>query len=190
MTETNDREWAEHQQDHSREHRVAEDTARRLEREVEQTAIRLQAGVQTALVAVAETAKVHSEAHNREHLAHERIHAVEKTQVDKAERAMNARLEAMNEFRSALNDQASRMITREIFETYQKEREARLQAAIDRIISLEKTQVSGDRVDAVQSDSRRQRNGFLVAVALLTLGVVINLVVNLLQVPAVPGVVP
>ena len=200
---TEQREWDEHQADHAREHRVADETARRLERQVDETAKRIEVGVQAALAAVTETAKVHSEAHNREHLAHERIHAVEKVQVDKAEDQMNKRLEGMNEFRSALQDQSARMITREVFEAYQKEREARLQSAVDRIITLERdgakqsdikaldvrvvkaetSSASSEAVEAVRIEARRQRNGFFVAVAVLALGVVINLIVNLLQAP-------
>lgn len=127
-----ERERQEHGVDHDRERMVVAETARRLEREVEETArrlerlvdetaVRLEKGVETALVAVAKTAQVHSEAHNREHLAHERIHAVEKIQVDKAEIQMNKRLEGMNEFRQALTDQSNRGVTREYYDVRHEE---------------------------------------------------------------------
>lgn len=88
--------------EHERERAVAKETAQRLEREVEQTAQRIektveeqahriQRGVEVALSAVAATAAVHADAHSKEHLAHERIHTVEKAQVDKAEKAQQAR---------------------------------------------------------------------------------------------------
>lgn len=122
-----ERERLEHMRDHETERNVAKETAQRLEREVEQTAtrlermveetaLRLEKGVQIALAAVAETGRIHSEAHAREHLAHERIHNVEKDQLEKAERAMGKRLEGMNEFRDALQDQAARGVSRELFD--------------------------------------------------------------------------
>lgn len=90
-----ERERVEHSRDHERERQVVKDTAQRLEREVEQTAqrlervveetaVRIEKAVETALQAVAATARVHADAHSKEHVAHEKIHMVEKQQVDKA----------------------------------------------------------------------------------------------------------
>jgi len=156
-------EWLAHEKDHDREHQVAKETAQRLERELKETAIRLEETVKAALK------------------SHERIHAVEKEQVNKAETAMNERLERMNEFRAALQDAAARMVTRDVLDAYMKDREHRLQAVIDRIIALEKSQVSEERVDALREDSKRTRTGFWIAVAVLGLGFVLNLLVNLSQ---------
>lgn len=127
-----ERERQEHAKDHDRERIVAAETARRLEREVEETARRLERlvdetagrleqGVSKALDAVAATALIHTEAHNREHVAHERIHNVEKIQVDKAEVSMSKRLDGMNEFRQALSDQANRAVTREYYDIRHEE---------------------------------------------------------------------
>ena len=176
-----ERDWDEHDRDHERERQVAKDTAQRLEREVKETAERLQAGVTTALNAAAETARIHSEAHARDHAAHDRIHAVEKLQVDKAEAGMNERLERMNEFRAALQDAASRMVTRDTLDAYMKDREHRLQAVVDRIIALEKTQVSEDTVSNLRNDQERQRTTMRLAVAGVVLGVAANFIINLLQ---------
>jgi hypothetical protein len=114
-----DQRRAEHGDEHERERIVAKETAQRLEREVEQTALRLERvveetairienAVETALKAVAETARVHSDAHNKEHLAHERIHNVEKEQVDKAELAQKERdkiqADSLAEYKQANNE--------------------------------------------------------------------------------------
>lgn len=147
-----ERERQEHGRDHERERlvmqataerleREVEETARRLERLVDETAMRLEKGVSTALDAVGKTAIVHSDAHNREHQAHERIHSVEKLQVDKAEEAMNKRLEGMNEFRDALSDQANRAVTREYYDTRHEDLK-------EKVIALEKRSVSQEAVDA------------------------------------------
>ncbi len=91
------RERVEHERDHENERLVARETAQRLEREVEVVAIRIEKAVDVALQAVAATAAVHADAHAKEHGAHERIHAVEKGQVDKAlvDAADTARLHAV-----------------------------------------------------------------------------------------------
>lgn len=127
-----ERERIEHSKDHEQERQVAKETAQRLEREVEQTALRLERvveetalriekAVHTALAAVDQTARVHSDAHSREHVAHERIHGVEKAQVDKAAVDVDTRLQAMNEFRGALQDQSKNMVSRELFDAGMKE---------------------------------------------------------------------
>lgn len=117
-----ERERVEHGKDHERELIVAKETAQRLEREVEQTALRLERvveetalriekAVQTALAAVAETARVHSDAHQKEHLAHERIHTVEKDQVEKAEKQQATRdvvqAKSLEEYKKANNEWSS-----------------------------------------------------------------------------------
>lgn len=138
LTSLFERERVEHMQDHDRERAVAretaqrlerevEETARRLERAVEETAIRLEKQVHVALQAVGGTALVHSEAHAKEHVAHERIHLVEKQQVDRAdtqrEQVATALAEQLkefkttsNEWRSALSDQRSQFVSRELFD--------------------------------------------------------------------------
>ena len=124
----------DHDRVHERERLVARETAERLEREVEKTAVRLErvveqtasrteSAVKTALDAVAATAAVHSQAHTKEHLAHERIHAVENEQVAKAEQARRSEAEALarnltaykaesNEWRGSLRDQENKYLTK------------------------------------------------------------------------------
>lgn len=142
LTTLFERERTEHERDHENERLVARETAQRLEREVEQTAVRLERaveetaarlekGVDTALRAVAATASVHAEAHSREHVAHERIHSVEKAQVDKADvqrdrdaqQLANQLREfkaASNEWRGALIDQRASLVTRDLFDIQDK----------------------------------------------------------------------
>lgn len=97
--------------------REVESTALRLEKQVETTAIRLEKAVQVALEAVSATAVIHADAHDKEHNSHERIHEVEKLQLDKASEALDKRLESMNEFRSTLKDQSNSFLPRETYDT-------------------------------------------------------------------------
>ena len=98
------------------------------------------------------------EAHDREHAAHEHIHLVEKAQVEKAEQAMNRRLEGMNEFRSALADQAARSITREYYD-------ARHEALRERVTDGDKA--LDDKI-AVLEAFRGKALGFSALIALLS----------------------
>jgi hypothetical protein len=111
-----ERERKDHQEDHKSEHTVAAETARKLEQKVDEAARRLERDIQTALTAVAETARIHADAHAREHSNHERIHAVESDQVKEARDVVNERLDRMNEFRGALEDQANKAVNRELFD--------------------------------------------------------------------------
>jgi hypothetical protein len=192
VTEKEDlqREWDEHDRDHERERQVARETAHRLERELKDTAKRLEDAVKTALA------------------GHERIHQVEKIQVDKAEEAMNERLARMNEFRAALQDAASRMVTRETFDAafkslqdvtstageYAKKDDltTRIQPLTDRIILLEKNQVSDAAMESLREkiataertrveDSNRQRTTLRNVVIGAALGVGLNFIINIIQ---------
>jgi len=49
--------------------------------------------------------------------AHRALHTVEKEQLSEARRIVDDRLQQMNEFRGALEDQAGKMVTRELFDT-------------------------------------------------------------------------
>jgi hypothetical protein len=49
--------------------------------------------------------------------AHRRLHTVEKEQLIDARNVVNNRLNQMNEFRGALEDQANKMVSRELFDT-------------------------------------------------------------------------
>jgi hypothetical protein len=194
VTEQAQREWDEHDRDHERERQTAKETAQRLERELKDTAQRLENTVKTALQ------------------SHERIHQVEKVQVDKAEAAMNERLERMNEFRAALQDAAARMVTRETFDAafkslqdvtstageYVKKDDlaVRTQALTDRIVALEKNQVTDTAMESLREkvvtaertrveDSNRQRTTLRNVIIGAALGVGLNLLLNLLQGP--PG---
>jgi hypothetical protein len=158
-----ERDWDAHDRDHEREREVAKETAQRLERNMSETAARLEDSVQKAL------------------RSHERVHDIEKEQVSKDAQAMRERLAGMNEFRSALQDAANRMVTRDTLEQYQRDREQRLQAVIDRIIALEKSQVTEDTVANLREDQNRQRTTMRLAVAGVVLGVFANFIINLLQ---------
>ena len=48
--------------------------------------------------------------------AHTRLHAEEKEQIVNARHVIDERLNRMNEFRGALEDQASKMVSRELFD--------------------------------------------------------------------------
>jgi len=48
--------------------------------------------------------------------AHTKLHQVEKEQIAEARSVVNNRLNQMNEFRGALEDQASKMVSRELFD--------------------------------------------------------------------------
>lgn len=134
-TREHEHDQAEHDRDHEREREIAKDTAQRLEREVEQTAqrlersveetaVRIEKAVATALTAVSNTAQVHADAHQKEHVAHERIHAVEGEQVKEAR--STAREQALvlsqsldrykaeaNEWRGSLRDQETKYLRKE-----------------------------------------------------------------------------
>jgi hypothetical protein len=114
-----ERSWDDHDRDHERERTTAKETAQRLEREVaqtasrleradEETAARIEKAVQVALRAVADTAAVHRDSHKDQHIAHERIHTVEKEQVEKAEEQQAKRdvviAESLKEYKSANNE--------------------------------------------------------------------------------------
>lgn len=153
-----ERERVAHERDHEQDRLNVRETAQRLEREVEETAQRLEraieketlrsaADIRVALLAVAETAKVHADAHNREHQSHERIHAVEKDQWDKEDLAYQREADALaaslaeykessNEWRGALRDQASNYVAREAFDRN-----------VSRITDLEKSTVGRDVFD-------------------------------------------
>lgn len=181
-----ERDRLEHVRDHDREREVANDTAKRLEREVEQTAVRLgkeveqtavrlgaqvketadrlertaevtalriEKAVETALEAVNQTASVHAEAHQREHVSHERIHTVEKGILDKAEvterenaRVLRQSLEeykhTANEWRAQLREQENKFLRKDeadtIFNTMAKD----IRQNTDAVIALRETVVT------------------------------------------------
>lgn len=76
-------------------------------------------------------------AHEREHFVHDEAHRREHTMTDtaisKASESMDKRLEGMNEFRSALRDQAASFVR---METYT--------ALVDRVIAIEKLDIKGE----------------------------------------------
>jgi hypothetical protein len=158
-----ERDWDAHDRDHELEREVAKETAQRLERNMTETAARLEDSVQKAFK------------------SHERVHDIEKEQVSKDAAAMRERLAGMNEFRAALQDAASRMVTRDVLDVYMKDREARLQVVVDRLIALEKTQVSEDTVRNIRQDQDRQRSTMRLAVVGVVLGVVANFIINIMQ---------
>ena len=54
---------------------------------------------------------------NERDRAHTRLHAEEKVQIANARHVIDERLNRMNEFRGALEDQASKMVSRELFDS-------------------------------------------------------------------------
>jgi hypothetical protein len=107
--------------------------------------------IETALAAVAHERVAHvtaheaaHDAHNREHSLdnksqierdehHEREHKLEAVARDKAEEAVNVRLEQMNEFRSSLADQATTFVRKDTYD-----------ALVERVITIEKLDIKGE----------------------------------------------
>jgi hypothetical protein len=123
---------------------------------------------------------------------HEKMHDQLAEGIQVAREAQNKRLDSMNEFRAALQDQAGRSITREVFESAIREREAKLQGVVDRIVALEKSQVSEDSLGSLREkvaatetarveEANRQRTTVRLAVAGVVLGVAMNFIINLMQ---------
>jgi len=73
-------------------------------------------------------------AHSREHDLHDRAHVMEHdmtgTALNKADRALEIRLEGMNEFRAQLEKQAGQFLTREAFDAYIKEQATKTELAV------------------------------------------------------------
>lgn len=65
--------------------------------------------INVAMTSVQKIADIHAASHTREHDASQRA-------IDKAEQAVNQRLEAMNEFRGALKDAQALSVTQHEFE--------------------------------------------------------------------------
>ncbi len=179
-----ERERADHRADHDRERTVARETAQRLEREVEETAKRIEAQVQTALAAVGDTSRIHADAHEREHVSHERIHAVEKEQLDKAEAArqreagiLAAQLQEFkansNKWREVLGDRDKLMWTRKEGELAQKQ--------IDGLLAWQigvTSQAEGAKVS--KSEGRATRGEFFTAIgALAAVIIIVNVIILL-----------
>lgn len=66
---------------------------------------------------------IHAEAHDREHELNELA-------ITKAENQVDRRLEGMNEFRDQLNKQAQTFVTRDIFDKYTSDMEAKIEIAL------------------------------------------------------------
>lgn len=73
---------------------------------------RQEKAVAVALDAVETLAIIHATAHREQHDAHGQIHQLQQRAIDKAEEAINLRLYAMNEFRSAISDLSRDMLPR------------------------------------------------------------------------------
>jgi len=84
--------------------------------------------------------------------AHEREHQMTATAIEKAERAMEIRLEGMNEFRSQLREQATGFVPRESFDTFvssHTDRASVLEKALtERANTLER--VTSERANALE----------------------------------------
>lgn len=112
---------------------------------------------------------------------HEHMHEQLAEGITVARNAQDKRLDAMNEFRAALTDQANQMVSREVFDSAIREREARINALADRVVALEKTQVTDDALANIRTDQDRQRMTVRLAVAGVILGVFANFLINLIQ---------
>lgn len=79
--------------------------------------------------------QIRFEAHQREHDLHAKFHETEhgmtELALNKADQALERRLEAMNEFRAQLEKQSSTFLTREIFDQYTKEQVNKTERAIE-----------------------------------------------------------
>jgi hypothetical protein len=96
--------------------------------------------------------------------------------TDKAERALNERLNVMNEFRASLNDQATRLVTRDELRLITERFEERLAAAQDANRELAR------RVDARASRGAGAYATWLVLTAAVgVLGTIIGTVLLLIR---------
>lgn len=77
-----------------------------------------------------EQLKAHERVHAIHETSHEREHQMTNTALTKAEQSMNLRLEGMNQFREQLNSQTQSFLTREIFDKYTKDVEAKMELAL------------------------------------------------------------
>lgn len=75
-----------------------------------------QKALDTALKAVADTAAIHTEAHNKEHIAHERIHTVEEKQVEEARQTVSQRLNRLNDLRAEVTADRNLLVSREVLD--------------------------------------------------------------------------
>jgi len=107
--------WTAHQRDHDRLQAVLEETERRLADRV------------------ASEFSSHAREHGLNRDQHSKEHSLEATARDKAESAVNQRLEGMNEVRAQLKDQALTFARVEV-----------VQALTDRVIAIEKLDIKGE----------------------------------------------
>jgi len=110
--------------------------------------------------------------------SHEAVHRAESTARDKAEAAVDKRLEGMNEFRDQLRQQATSFLTIAVFETWKEEN----RRALDEIRAL----VTGLREHDLGADNRRaglvRGQGMVIAaiVASVSLAaVIVGIIANL-----------
>lgn len=78
--------------------------------------------------------------------------------VDKAEHAMNVRLEAMNEFRSQLNTQASRFVTRD---------------EVDRIVTSIESDIRFLRESRAEIAGKANQSSVMIATTIAIIGAII-----------------
>lgn len=149
--------------------------------EVELRAVDIRKSVDTALDGVQHLADVHNEAHSREHLAHERIHTVEKEHRERESVVLDRRVEGINEFRGQLKDQQATFVTREVHD-------AAIKGMSDQIASLERrltlsegtsggARQSGDdeAVRRAEAASRRSQTIAMASVAVAVVAVVVTI---------------
>ena len=113
--------------------------------------------------------------------AHSEVHKAESTARDKAEAAVDKRLEGMNEFRDQLRQQATSFLTISVFETWKEEDRRSTDEIRALIIELQKT----DLGSASRSSGLARGQGMVIAaiVTAITVGAfVIGAVVAIVNV--------
>lgn len=164
------------------EHQVAHDAAHTAHSEMhdmEGTALN------AALEAEQRRLQVHNTAHDHAHNAHEQLHrsaydahvaqhGAEDRAVDLAQKAMDKRLDGMNEFRDQLRDQASTFVRRDQLDSFIAQYE-RAHAEVVSLIATEREERRADEGrDTGSLDARTLTFsivGVLIAISVLVLGI-------------------
>jgi len=107
-----------------------------------------------ALAGVDRLGVLHSQAHDREHAAHETRHQDQAEALIKAEQSVDKRLESMNEFRDQLREQASRFVTSDAMGVLRSELDRRFTDILDQVLS--KHEENRKRIEAIEKTDFKQ----------------------------------
>ena len=97
----------------------------------------------------------------------ERFNASDKA-ITKAEDATERRFQGVNEFRSAMSDQARLMMPRAEAEALQRNTESKIQAVLDKILAIEKQRSEDLGANMARNAAARQMN-WLIGIVIVVL---------------------